>query len=184
MKQLNNTFFQYLVLSFLSIGLESCNNDDDPIRPTLEIPPVNLTNLNVVLIFGEELSPDQKNPAFEYIMSDPTDLVMATSSGRVETILLNNNVSDYEIRIRLEENPDWLVIHDHVLNLQVAEGDTVNAGTILGVVGMLNRTELQLNNGKGNSTIAHCAINYGSDHFILEHESIMANWCLEKTVIP
>lgn len=103
----------------------------------------------------------------------------------VKAIVLNEGEpSDYEIHIQPTTTSQWLIIYDHVLEVAILEGNNVMQGDILGKVGLGNRTELQLNKGKGEKTIAYCPLNYGSDAFLEEHLNFMTNWCIEETVIP
>lgn len=170
---------------FTILTLFSCNNDDvnnEP--PLLSVPPVALSEVHSTIAFGEALSASKKSPAIEYITNSNNVNVRSASLGKVEKIIMNDGVLDYEIHIRPISGSEWLIIYDHVLDVTISKGDNVQQGAILGKVGVGNRTELQVNKGNGGDAISYCPLNYGTKAFIDEHLAFMDNWCLKETIVP
>lgn len=89
---------------FLWIGsfaiFTSCNKDDrDDSPPVLSKVPIDFSMLDTAIVFGQELGSDKKSPALEYILGSPEVAVNAIASGYVETIVLNEGILDYEVRM-------------------------------------------------------------------------------------
>ncbi|MBI2577724.1 MAG: hypothetical protein HYV77_02675, partial [Candidatus Wildermuthbacteria bacterium] len=82
------------------------------------------------LEFGTELT----GPSGTDIMPHPTYILplktklFSPVKGKVETIRSQSESSDYEIVIVPDGFSSWRVSFDHVVNLQVKKGDTVEAG--------------------------------------------------------
>lgn len=155
----------------------SCATDTPEREPKLSVPPVHMDHVSSVIQFGEEIA-GKVNPAFEYILSDPFQWVLAAEEGTIIAVVKNTGCNDYEIRIQL--NADWMVIYDHVTQPAVAPGDEVVAGQVLGKVGEGNRVELQLNAKDGTS---YCPFSYASSAFIKAHKDFIQDWCIKETVI-
>ncbi|MEX0274343.1 MAG: hypothetical protein AB3N16_08200 [Flavobacteriaceae bacterium] len=167
--------------------LVSCSKEEGSkieAKPTLLAPPIEMSAVTSFIAFGEELTPQQKNPALEYVANTSSLPVRAVCSGYIEKIVLNQHIADYEIRIRLSPNSPWLIIYDHIIAPEVSEGDSVVSQDILGTIGLGNRTELQINHESGNHQIAHCPLQFGTVSFVRAHTDISPSWCLEDTVTP
>lgn len=176
-------------LSFLLTGLSvlsiSCNkNDIDTSSPQLNVIPVDFSKLESSIAFGQDLSADQKSPAFEYILDNANEEVISCTDGYIDQILDNDGFSDVEIHIKPSLNSEWTIIYDHVKNISFSQGDFIEAGTSLGKVGDGNRTELQLNQGNGKHAIAHCPLDFSTTAFTNAHLNFKEEWCLTKTVTP
>ncbi len=176
-----------LVIFFLILITFSCKKKDeqpDETPPVLSVTPVDISAVQSIISFGSDLTPLQKNPAFEYILNNSSVQVRSVCKGYVEKILSNDNFPDYEVWIKMSSNSAWTIIYDHVLNLNISNGDEVNPGDILGIVGTGNRTELQINKIINNKELSYCPFDFGTSEFIQQHKSFTENWCLTETVIP
>ncbi|NMH89143.1 M23 family metallopeptidase [Flavivirga algicola] len=173
-----------LILGLLIFG---CNNNDetlDPAPPSLSITPIAINEISSFIAFGETLSQNQLNPTIEYITNHANILVQSASGGYVEAIQMNSNIDDFEIWVKPSNNSQWLIIYDHILNIKVSVGDKINAGDVLGSIGIGNRTELQINQINHNQEIAYCPLNFGTNNFVQQHTNFSKNWCIAKTVTP
>ena len=174
-----------LIFVFILITL-ACNKDEKPDEtpPVLSVTPVDISTVTSIIAFGADLTPAQKNPAFEYRVNNPTVQVRSACKGYIEEIRLNDNFPDYEVWIKLSSNSIWTIIYDHVLNVSISKNDDVNPGDILGTVGTENRTELQINKINNNDELSFCPFNFGTSEFIQQHKAFTETWCLMDTVIP
>ena len=179
-------FFISVLTALLGAFFSSCESGEspDPSPPILSIVPVAIDQTVAIIPFGEDLTPNQKNPAFEYILNSDTIEVIASANGVVTKILNNQGVADFEIHIKPTQSSKWTLIYDHVLEVTVVEGETIEAGDILGKVGVGNRTELQLNSGSGEATLSNCPMDFGTESFVNLHFDYFETWCLTTTVIP
>ena len=157
----------------------------DETPPLLSVTPVDISAVTSIIAFGDDLTPYQKNPAFEYRVNNSDVQVRSTCKGYIEDIRLNDNFPDYEVWIKMSSNSAWRIIYDHVLNLNISKNDNVNSGDILGIVGTGNRTELQINKIiDNNKELSFCPFNFGTDEFVQQHKIFTDIWCLTDTVIP
>jgi len=184
-------FSKYLLVLAVSANIvftAGCKKEEekpDETPPVLSFTPVDISTVTSIIAFGDVLSVTQKNPAFEYRVNNSAVQVRSSCKGYIERIFLNDNFPDYEVWIKLSSNSVWLIIYDHVLNLQVSTGDKVNPGDILGLVGDGNRTELQINKKiSNNNELSYCPFDFGTSDFIQQHKSFTENWCIEDTVVP
>ncbi len=170
----------------LVLILTSCEKGEELDRtpPVLSTAPIATEQILSIIPFGEDLTPNQKNPAFEYIVSNADVSVITSLSGTVDKILNNSEFEDKEIRIKPTSNSNWTIFYDHVKDLAISEGDFLEVGDVMGTVGEGNRVELQLNEGDGSETISHCPFNFASEEFINAHLIFSENWCLTDTVLP
>ena len=184
MRLLNNL----VPLLFAAVMLiTSCCDKDKPqdeTPPVLSVTPVDITTVSSIIAFGADLTPGQKNPAFEYYVNNSDVRVRSVCQGEVENIMLNSNFPDYEIWVKLSANSVWRIIYDHVLNLESSVGDKISPGDILGTVGEGNRTELQINKIGEDSELSYCPFDFGTSEFIQQHKAFTEIWCMEKTVVP
>jgi hypothetical protein len=111
--------------------------------------------------------------------------------GIVERVLANDpSQGDFELHIRPTRSSSFLVIYDHVLDVRVRAGDSVEPGTVLGLIGNWSpsegRVELQINRGD----LAVCPRDLGTRDFNAAHDAAMAasrdpqDVCLAATVRP
>ncbi len=117
----------------------------------------------------------------------------AVTRGSVTRVEANDQ-GDFEIHVRPTASSDYLVIYDHVRELRVGQGDAVQPGDILGLIGVWSptqgRTELQINR-RGNPDVAVCPRGLGSESFNAAHDAALAatgsaysSVCLSETVFP
>jgi hypothetical protein len=175
-----------VILIFILIT-SSCNKDEKPDEtpPVLSVTPVDISTVTSIIAFGVDLTPTQKNPAFEYRVNNSTVQVRSACKGYIEEIRLNDNFPDYEVWIKMSSNSIWTIIYDHVLNLNISKNDNVNPGDLLGIVGTENRTELQINKIiNNNEELSFCPFDFGTSEFIQQHKIFTETWCLNGTVIP
>ena len=168
---------------FISILiLTGCDSDEmDTIPPVISVPPIAIDHIDTFIPFGADLTPTQKNPAIEYFTDQANVSVRSVSEGVVVDIRGNPNIDDYEIWVRPSDLSKWLIIYDHILNIEVSIGDQIAINQTIGTVGVNNRTELQIND---NQNLAYCPLQFGTDSFTQQHLNFSENWCLEETVIP
>jgi len=167
--------------------IASCCNKDEPVDetpPVLSVTPVDITTVNSIIAFGADLTPTQKNPAFEYYVNNSDVQVRSVCRGQVENIMLNENFPDYEVWVKLSANSVWRIIYDHVLNPGFSVSNEISPGDILGSVGEGNRTELQINKIGEGSELSYCPFEFGTSDFIQQHKAFTGDWCLEETVVP
>jgi hypothetical protein len=184
MKGMKYLFF--LVSAFSMLIAVSCNKDEplDETSPVLSVTPVELSTVTSIIAFGADLTPTQKNPAFEYYVNNSDVQVRTTCQGEVENIMLNDNFPDYEVWVKPSAKSVWRIIYDHVWNVKVSVGDKLSAGDILGTVGDKNRTELQINKVSADRELSYCPFDFGTRDFIQQHKVYTEVWCIEETVVP
>jgi hypothetical protein len=180
------TFILLLTGAMIIAFQTGCREEDKPdaTPPVLSVTPVDISQVTHIIVFGADLSAHQKNPAFEYYLSNSGAEVRSVCKGNVENIFMNDNFPDYEVWIRPSANSVWKIIYDHVLNLEVSAGDPLNPGDVLGSVGDQNRTELQINKIEQNSELSYCPFDFATDEFINQHKSFTETWCMGDTVVP
>jgi hypothetical protein len=184
-------FYKYQVIPVIIIFIlitSACKKNDeipDETPPVLSVTPVDISSVMSIIAFGADLTPVQKNPAFEYIVNNSSGQVRSVCKGYIEEIRLNDNFPDYEVWIKMSSNSVYRIIYDHVLNLNISKDDKVNPGDIFGIVGTGNRTELQINKiGTNNEELSYCPFDFGTSEFIQQHKTFTETWCLTETVIP
>jgi len=174
-----------LILILITSACKKRDEKPDETPPVLSVTPVDISTVTSIIAFGTDLTPLQKNPAFEYIVNNSTVQVRSACKGYIEEIRLNDNFPDYEVWIKISPNSAWKIIYDHILNLNISKDDNVNQGDILGIVGTGNRTELQINKTiNKNEELSFCPFNFGTSEFIQQHKIFTETWCLTDTVIP
>lgn len=162
--------------------------------PVLSAPIVDLALLNDFLPFGFSRTPGRLNPTYELYTTGDTASVRAAGPGTVINILANPE-ADSEVHIRPSDAADYLIIYDHVVSLQIAMGQSVAAGQVLGRIGPwvpgVGRTELQVNRGSGQSAVALCPKDFGTADFNAAHDAAFGRFptrgatvCLTNSVQP
>jgi hypothetical protein len=183
-------FHKYQIIPIILILIlitSACKKNEkaDETPPVLSATPVDISTVTSIIAFGDDLTPLQKNPAFEYRLNSSIVQVRSACKGYIEEIRLNDNFPDYEVWIKMSSNSIWKIIYDHVLNLNISEGDIVNPGDVIGIVGTGNRTELQINKTiNNNEELSYCPFDFGTSEFIQQHKIFTENWCLIDTVTP
>jgi murein DD-endopeptidase MepM/ murein hydrolase activator NlpD len=172
-----------MMILITSLNFISCSKKKDTSPPSLSYPFVD-QNLTVqFLVFGYDLNPGQKNPAYEIVVSNRNTNVTSATSGTVTRIsfngggLMDESQNDFEVFIEHKKNSIYTLIYDHVRNLEVEVGDSVVPGTILGDVGWSSggggthgRTELQIN----KKDISVCPKTLGTTEFNAAFETALA----------
>jgi hypothetical protein len=154
---------------------------------------VELALLNDFLPFGSS-SAGRVNPTYELRTIGDTMSVRAAGPGTVIDIMTNPE-SDLEVHIRPPDAPDYLVIYDHLVALQVAAGQSVAPGQVLGRIGNflpgVGRTELQVNKGSNQDIVARCPREFGTASFNAAHDTAFSRFpsrgasvCLTDSVKP
>lgn len=113
-----------------------------------------LSSDKVFLEFGAIVTDQYGNPkelpTFEYIVDKDAN-VFAIADGEVKTITWQDDSQDYEISVWSNTTPHYEVYYDHVLDVQISEGDLIIAGDLIGKPGPrgggLGRIEIMINNG-------------------------------------
>jgi hypothetical protein len=164
--------------------------------PFLSVPIVDLATVLRFIPFGAELpSTTVLNPAYELVVEGTLLEVRAATAGTITQVLANPQ-GDFELHAQPPNAPSFLVIYDHVLDLEVGVGQEVEPGDVLGRVGIWTatqgRTELQINQGD----IDVCPRDLGTEEFNAAHAAAQAaaapaeqdpSWtdvCLADTVVP
>jgi hypothetical protein len=173
-----------LIITLIASACKKKDQKADETPPVLSVTPVDISTVTSIIAFGSDLTPLQKNPAFEYRINNSSVQVRSVCKGYIEEIILNDNFPDYEVWIKMSSNSVWTIIYDHVLNLTISKGGNVNPGDILGIVGTGNRTELQINKIINNEELSFCPFDFGTSEFIQQHKIFTDTWCLTDTVIP
>ncbi len=128
----------------------------------------------VLYEFGAEVADGmggtKKLPTFEY-RTDDEALVYSPVNGTINTLTYQDSTADYEMVIGKYESASVYVSIDHVKNLQVAEGDKVSAGDVIGTAGTwganVGRVELMLWSERGYE----CPFNYFDEDLQQEFEN-------------
>lgn len=161
--------------------------------PSLSIPFVNTALTQRFIPFGETLSPTSINPAYEIILTDTTQQVVASCAGKVNWIRLNDNAPDYEMEIIPFDHSVYRIYYDHIESPPVTPGQDIDAGDVLGTIGTGGRTELQINDMRSNKAI--CPSQFGNAAFNnafntartisnTKNSTSYNSTCLQETVDP
>ncbi len=112
-------------------------------------------------IFGDKLpgTPVRTNPNFEFAsLKENTELVSAID-GVVMFIQEQPESKDSEVFLGTNDDTQWIIGYDHVIDLQIKKGDKVKAGDIIGKPARQNngllRFEIQINHGTNDSNTKH-----------------------------
>lgn len=196
---------RFFSLLFVSFFLFSCQKDSTPfgIKKDLQNTPVltqsmlDLSHLTEFIAFGADLGGGKINPAWEFRASPAMLPVFACAPGVVRRVRQNPAPqTDFEIAIQPHEGSLYTIYYDHVKNVTVQAGDTVQAGTQLGTLGdwtpTEGRVEIQINVGTtGHEARSVCPLLLGNADFNAAHENAFAahgtggsSPCLQDQVQP
>jgi len=146
--------------------------------------------------FGQDLDIPAKSPrlspALEYYTRDALAQVKAPCRLILTRIMDNEEgVGDLELEFRPADDSAYFIYLDHVRDLTVEEGETVEAGETLGLAGVAPeyRVELQVNfvrrvDEATLSTTHYCPLDYGTAAFIEAHEAfaVLEEWKLADEI--
>lgn len=105
----------------------------------------------------------KKLPTLDFIIREDAP-VFAIAEGEVSRYYFQEDANDWEIGIRSLNDPNYEVGYDHIVNLQVQEGDIITPGDTLGYPGPLfaglGSFEIMVNNYEtGLSYCPFCCFN-------------------------
>ncbi len=162
-------------------------------EPILSVPFVAAEQAVAFYIFGTTLPSGVQNPTFEIETADPSPEVRAAAGGFVVNVAPTSR-GDFSVFILPSETSPWVVAYDHVNNVTVTRGQTVEAGNVLGTVGVLGngrgRTELQINLTGQSPELAYCPTRFGTEAFNAAYAAAAqrvngsTRVCLSDTVVP
>ena len=140
-----------------NIGIDSIDNIDINDYAVREF---DTQGLKGFYVFGDSLSGGRQNPTFEFAsLKDGTKAVSAID-GVVTFIKEQSETSDFEVFVQPKAGSAWTVGYDHLINVAVTKGQTVNAGDVLGEPAEQNngltRFEIQINKDVGSETTHYC----------------------------
>jgi hypothetical protein len=109
--------------------------------------------------FGDELPGARKNPNFEFSSLKEGTKIIAAIDGTITFIKEQSESSDKEVFLQTNENSQWIIGYDHLVNVTVKKGDKVKAGDVLGEPGVQNnglrRFEFQVNKKQSGGDDVH-----------------------------
>jgi|GEM_PF-3006238 len=112
-------------------------------------------------IFGDVLlgEPVRHNPNFEFASVKEGVQLVAAIDGIVGFVREQPDSGDYEVFLMPNEQSDWIIGYDHVVDVQVKKGDRVKVGDKLGSPARQNngllRYEFQVNKNDGSKDGIH-----------------------------
>ncbi len=181
-----------LLLASIFVFCVSCSDDDDPttaVLPVFSVTPVDISynpadasygNIifedPVLTPFGASIGNDQFLPGMEYF-TIPGAPVRAVTAGIVDAIIENPIEGDYQIRVVATPGSDYMIIYDHVNEVNVLQISQVMPGDTLGEAGNWNDTIrrfiLSISLGEGANERFYCPINYGDSAFVAQHNELL-----------
>ena len=136
-------------------------------KPVLSVPFVNPTLAVKFYVFGATLPSGVQNPTFEVETADQSSLVFASAAGKVVAIEPTTH-GDFTISFILS-NENYMLFYDHVSNVRVKMGESVQVGAQLGTVGKLQdgrgRSELMIKDLTKKPKSAQCLTQFGTADF-------------------
>jgi hypothetical protein len=109
--------------------------------------------------FGDDLPGARKNPNFEFSSLKEGTKIIAAIDGTITFIKEQSESSDKEVFLQTNENSQWIIGYDHLVNVTVKKGDKVKAGDVLGEPGVQNnglrRFEFQVNKKQSGQDDVH-----------------------------
>ncbi len=109
--------------------------------------------------FGDTLPGARKNPNFEFSSLKEGTKIIAAIDGTITFIKEQSESSDKEVFLQTNENSQWVIGYDHLVNVTVKKGDKVKAGDVLGEPAVQNnglrRFEFQVNRKQSGGDDIH-----------------------------
>lgn len=165
----------------------------DTASPKLTVPFVAPEAAVTFYVFGARLPSGLLNPTWEIETAAPTTPVVAASAGKVVTVSVSSQ-ADSTLVVLPSDQSVYAIVYDHVSAVRVTAGQTVTAGTQLGLVGRLangrGRTELQISRKVPAPTVAVCPRTFYpaavNDLFQAAAQRVNGSpaICLAETVVP
>lgn len=165
-------------------GIEKTSNDLQNIwsaKYFFTNSPVDIELLKTKVSFWEKLSSNILSPAIEYWTNENVD-IKAICTWSIISISKNTNFDDSEIWIKCDLNKDYIVIYDHVTDINIKKWSQIKAWSIIWKIWEWNRTELQINSAYKN--LSYCPLNFWTQYFQETHKIFDSKWCLQETVVP
>lgn len=144
-------------------------------------------------VFGAVLPSGIQNPTWEIETASQSAPVFAAMTGKIMAITPTSQ-GDMAVTFQTSDDSIYVLVHDHVNDVRVSVGQTVTAGTQIGIVGRLGngrgRTELQLNRRQPAPEVAVCLRNFFSTTINDQFQSAAqrlngsSSTCLADTVVP
>ncbi len=112
-------------------------------------------------VFGDILpgTPVRHNPNFEFASVKENTKIIAAIDGIVGFIKEQPDSNDAEVFLMTNEQSNWIIGYDHLVDLQVKKGDAVKVGQVLGSPARQNngllRFEFQVNKNKNGQDDTH-----------------------------
>ncbi len=136
--------------------------------------------------FGDTLGGggSRQNPNFEFSSLKSGTRAIAAIDGVIAFIQEQTDSNDYEVFLQPKENSMWTIGYDHLTNITVKKGDTVQAGDVLGEPATQQngalRFEIQINKDENGQTTHICPTTLLSDSVAATIEShlktMMQSW--------
>jgi hypothetical protein len=175
------------------ISFVACKKEINTTPPQLSVPFVNTDFTQRFIPFGEWLSSGKENPGYHVYLTDSTKQVFASTGGTVSEIKLNDDLPDYEIEIEPFEYSVYHIYYRHIKNPVVAEGQLINTGDVLGVLGIGGQTEFQILDTRDGQAVCpesfgtalfNTGINLAINKTNLHNGSSYSMACLKDKVAP
>lgn len=152
-----------LMLKNLGVNFETWDKNTNRAGAFIFLP----SEKKLFLEYGAEVESSEGGtkvlPTFEYRTAPDAD-VFAAIDGVITNITYQERNQDYSIHIQPELNSQWILEQDHVRDLKISKGDSVQAGDFLGKVGTLNstlgRTEIMIWSASGSRPLTYCPFKY------------------------
>ncbi len=130
--------------------------------------------------FGGSKDEDSKIiPHFNYYIPLETE-IFSVSDGVIDSVIYQEEGNDYEVYVKPFRESHWLINYDHIINVDVKVGDTIEAGSFLGTPAQsspgIGMVEIQL---YSNGT-SYPLTNYFAPELKAEYENkiwkLMEDW--------
>jgi hypothetical protein len=161
-----------LVLTASLLAVAGCKEDKYPIddlppdatAPYFSAPFVSVSSTQLFIPFGDSLAGGGLNNSYEIHISDLNQKVIAAGAGYVNEVTQAGN-GDYEIHISPKVYSIYDEVYLNVKNPTVVQGDSVDAGTILGKIGTGGMSALKVLKTEDNGITAICPGSLGNAGF-------------------
>lgn len=82
-------------------------------------------------------------PSLTYFLPQGIKII-AVSSGKVVELRSQQQTNDYELSVQPSDAPGWRITYDHLQNVLLKKGDTINTADIVGESGDYTMTEINV----------------------------------------